>query len=73
MALRNYANYTIGTLQIWINDRRREAETEQERLGWIALDAWINRRVARLKARYPHQNVNHLPVFVLVKEDLPDE
>ncbi|MHB1643090.1 MAG: hypothetical protein ACYCS8_10625 [Acidithiobacillus sp.] len=66
-------NHTIGTFQLWINDRRREAGTEEERRGWIRLDAWVNRRVVFLKARYPHQNVHSLPVLRLVEEGFQDE
>ncbi|MBU2862014.1 hypothetical protein HF290_17000 [Acidithiobacillus ferrooxidans] len=69
----NPSDHTIGTFQVWVHDRRRCAETEEERRGWIRLDAWVNRRVVFLKARYPYQNVNNLPVFALVEEDCNDE
>ncbi|BDB13370.1 hypothetical protein [Acidithiobacillus ferrooxidans] len=65
--------YTIGTFQLWINDRRRCAKTEEERRGWIRLDAWVNQRVVSLKARYPHQNVHNQPAFRLVEEGFQDE
>lgn len=66
------SDHTIGTFQVWVHDRRREAETEEERLGWIRLDAWINQRVTCLRARYSQQNVGGLPLFHLV-EGLSDE
>ncbi|MHB8249620.1 MAG: hypothetical protein ACYDCX_12155 [Acidithiobacillus sp.] len=73
MAMRTQTDYTISTFQVWVHDRRRCAETEEERRGWIRLDAWVNRRVVFLKSRYPHQNVNGLPMFALVEEDFNDE
>ena len=71
------ADYTIGMFQLWVHDRRREAETvlppaKEEVRGWIRLDAWIGRRVACLGARYPYQNVSSLPLFCLF-EDNTDE
>lgn len=65
--------HTIDTFQVWVHEQRSCAETEEERLGWIRLDAWINRQMVFLKARYPHQNVHNLPVFRLVEEDCNDE
>ena len=64
------ADYTIGMFQLWVHDRRRDAETEET--GWIRLDAWIVRRVDLLKARYPHQTISSLPLFCLF-EDTNDE
>ena len=70
--------YTIGMFQLWVNDRRRYAETvlptakEEEARGWIRLDAWIARRVDLLKARYPHQTISSLPLFCLFEEPSDD-
>lgn len=70
MAMRTQADYTIGAFQVWVHDRRRRAETEEERSGWIRLDTWVNRQVVFLKSRYPHQSVNGLPMFALVEEGI---
>jgi hypothetical protein len=60
------SDHTIGMFQVWVHDRRREAQTDEERLGWIRLDAWITQRVAVLKEQYSHQNIDSLPMFRLV-------
>ena len=62
------ADYTMGTFQLCVNDRRRCAETEEEETGWIGLDAWIIQRVALLKARHPHQTISSLPLFCLFED-----
>ncbi len=66
------SDYTIGMFQLWVNDRRRRADTEAEARGWIRLDAWIGRRVDLLKARYPHRTISSLPLFCLFEEPSDD-
>lgn len=63
--MRSEQTSAIGMFQIWVNDRRRLAETEEEARGWIRLDAWINRRVSALRTLYPHQTISSLPLFCL--------
>jgi len=59
---------TVSYLQLLVCDRIREAATEEARQGWIAVDAWISRRVRELQAKTVGTPASSLPAWVL----LPD-
>jgi hypothetical protein len=66
--MRDEQIHTIDTFQLWVNDRRRFAETAEAYNGWACMDAWIDQRVTLLKARYPYRNISSMPLFLLVED-----
>lgn len=59
---------SVGDLQIWIHDRRRTAETEEDRQGWIKLDAWLQRRIAFLREKR-FLCIHEMSVYVLIEDE----
>lgn len=60
---------TISELQMMIHTQRRI----EEEAGWIAFDAWVNRRITALMLRFPDQRVQSLPMQILFEEGEADE
>ena len=63
---------TIGDFQIWIHAQRRAAKTEDEALGWIAMDAWLHGHMVALRKRHLQHSVESFPLYRLI-EDKNDE
>ena len=59
---------TVSYLQLLVCDLIREATTEEARMGWIAVDAWINRRMRELQAETVGIPASSLPAWMLIPD-----
>lgn len=52
-------DYSVSDFQQWVCERIRESATEDEKAGWVRVDAWVHRRIAALSTQCGHAIRTH--------------